>query len=366
MPAEVLLDQVVFVAYGQIYLESATARMAGEMAESFRGQSNGLCGGVVPGMLFLITGTHTGEVRFRVELHDREPPLGEDWEDAVEASLSSAEGEIALAEWGGSGWHPLRMPAGDYRVRYHAQRMDEGHQGSEDRAVDHYLLQLWPASPAPDRIVRVTSAGAAYWHRWAQALPPPPTPAEVAEAARRQRLAQQAREVEQRAAKDRRRWGDRAPNDRLRQVKGSVRGMERVDLPLVFDLSETDDETLRAVARWAVEQAYRAAGLTDLPWVAPALTALREGQPPPPPFHDLNAVWPRLDTVPLTTVRSYDGRHDRISQQHAAVPAYFGALEPDALQAALDALFAAVVTYGSDYPRLLAEVRTTFACRPHD
>lgn len=167
MVAEVLLDKDVFVAYGQIYLESATGRMDGEMDKPFQGQTNGLCGGAVPGMLFLMTGTHTGDVGFRVELHDQEPPLDERWEEAVEASLTAVEGEAGLAEWGGSDWHPLPVPAGDYRVRYSACGMDEGHEADEG---DRYLLQLWPAPPAPDRTIRVTSAGAAYWHNWAQGL----------------------------------------------------------------------------------------------------------------------------------------------------------------------------------------------------
>jgi hypothetical protein len=159
---------------------------------------------------------------------------------------------------------------------------------------------------------------------------------------------------------DAHRWGERSPNDRLRHVGGNVRGMEQLDLPLVFDLSEAHDVTLRSIAVWAAERAYEAAGLTDLPWAAPALSALREGQPLPPPFDDLAAVSSRLDTVPITTVRSFDGRHDHVSQQHAATPALLAAAEPDALQAALDTLFAAVVTYGDRYPDLLAALRDTF------
>ena len=108
------------------------------------------------------------------------------------------------------------------------------------------------------------------------------------------------------------RWGERSPNDRLRHVGGNVQGMEQIDLPLVFDLSEARDVTLRSIAVWAAERAYEAAGLMDLPWTAPALSALREGRPLPPPFDDPAAVWPHLDTVPITTVRSYDGRHDRV------------------------------------------------------
>ena len=161
-------------------------------------------------------------------------------------------------------------------------------------------------------------------------------------------------------AQDAHRWGQRSPNDRLRHVGGNVQGMEQIDLPLVFDLSETADATLRSIAVWTAERAYEAAGLTHLPWTAPALAALREGRPLPPPFDNPASVWPHVDTVPITTVRTFDGRHDGVSQQHAAAPALLSAAEPDALQAALDTLYLAVVTYGDRYRDLLAALRATF------
>jgi hypothetical protein len=371
MTAGVLLAQDVWVAYGQIYLVSSTDEAGSTMEDAFRGQSNGICGAAVPGGLFLMTGTHTGRVGFTVELHHREPPLDNRWQEAVEVSFTAGGGDVGLAEWGGQGWHPLSIPAGDYRVRYCALGMDDGHQGGgpEDGQPphDHYLLQLWPAGPGTDRVVRQTTELAAYWRLWARDLPPAPTPQEIAEVTRQHRLAQQAQEAAWQADADRHRWGNRAPNDRLRHVGGNVRAMEQLDLPLVFDLSETSDATLRTLALWAAERAYEAAGLTALPWAAPALAALRQGRPLPPPFDDPGAPWPHLDTTPITTVRSYDGRHERISQQHAAVPALLGAAEPDALQAALDALFAAVVTYGDRYPNLLAALKKEFPegwCRP--
>ncbi|MFJ8595306.1 hypothetical protein [Streptomyces sp. NPDC093598] len=39
-----------------------------------------------------------------------------------------------------------------------------------------------------------------------------------------------------------------------------------------------------------------------------------------------------------------------------ALPAVTGAAEPDTLQAAVDAAYAAVVTYGENWPALLREV----------
>jgi hypothetical protein len=365
MPVEVLLDHEVGVSYGQIYVESDLDQIDSSMEEFFRGQANGLCGAVDAGTMFLMTGRHTGRVGFTVERYVVAPELDDGWEDAVEVSFATASEQVGLAEWGGGQWYPLDLGKGEYRVRYCARGMDEARRGGGgldgEPPLDRYLLQFWPAPPAPDRVLRQTSRSAGYWHDWARALPPPPTEAELAERARLERVAQERRQAEYRAAADRRRWGARLPNDRLREVRGNVAGMEKLDLALVFALAEADDATHRSVARWAVRRAYAAAGLVDLPWVVPALTALDNGEPLPAPFDDFTAVWAYLDDrVPITTVRSYDGRHEQVSQQHAAVPALFGAAEPDSLQSALDALFAAAVTYGDGYPRLFAELRATF------
>ncbi|MFD5480952.1 hypothetical protein [Streptomyces hawaiiensis] len=53
-----------------------------------------------------------------------------------------------------------------------------------------------------------------------------------------------------------------------------------------------------------------------------------------------------------------------ISQPHAALPAVTGAAEPVPLQAAVDALYAAVVAHGEDWPALLAEVLSLCGTRP--
>ncbi|AMW15111.1 hypothetical protein A4E84_01915 [Streptomyces qaidamensis] len=46
----------------------------------------------------------------------------------------------------------------------------------------------------------------------------------------------------------------------------------------------------------------------------------------------------------------------RISQPHVALPAVSGAAEPDPLRAAVDTVYAAVVTYGEGRPALLADM----------
>ena len=160
-----LMSGEAWVAYGQIYVDSGSEQP--ELDECFAGQANGLAGGAGPGFLFLITGLHTGEVGFAVELHDQEPPVAAEWEEVVEVSYRP-EGEAHLACWAAQDAWPLALEQRDYRARYCATGMDRGAaqdtRTHDDPPADHYLLQLWPSPPAPDRILRQTSAIAAYWH----------------------------------------------------------------------------------------------------------------------------------------------------------------------------------------------------------
>lgn len=183
------------------------------------GQVNGLCGAVVPGHLHLICGTQYGEVGLVVEVHDDAPPVGDEWEDVVEASFRPGTGTAVVYQLdvGTACELPLRASA-DYRVRYSAVGMD---------GADSYSLQFWPAPAAPDAVLRQGSARAAYWHDHARSMPPPP--AELVEErvavrpgaddadARQEAL---KRAVAERAAQDRRQ-GARTPTKRPRAVPGS-------------------------------------------------------------------------------------------------------------------------------------------------
>jgi len=160
------------VHYGQAYV------MAGswdtDLAASFRGQVNGLCGAAAPGLLFLITGLHTGHVGFTVDVCASRPLADDSWEEIVEVPFTVAVPEVTLQEWGGQAGYPLPLPAADYRVRYCARGMQHGNdldtsQGP-DRPADSYSLAFWPAPPAPDQVVKQTSDIAAYWHATARSL----------------------------------------------------------------------------------------------------------------------------------------------------------------------------------------------------
>ncbi|MGY0065315.1 hypothetical protein ACWZEH_00325 [Streptomyces sp. QTS137] len=417
----------VHVHYGQIYVESDPDSFGPGLAEAFAGQNAGLCGAATPGALWLSTGLHTGSVGFAVEVHDQAPSLDPAWEDAVEVSFHPASAGSALVQWAGEASWELDLEETDYRVRYCAKGMDEARRQDtrldEEPQADCYLLQFWPAPPAPDRVLKQTSAIAAYWHDYARRQPPPPTPAERAEAERRARLAQERAEQEHRLVHERRRWGGRLPSRALRNVGGNVRGLLAFDPALVHAIDAAAPGAQRGIALLAARRACEVAGLTELDWIAAGICALVEGRPLPPPLDDPAHTWralasdprvpdrtvgravppkrplfqpsarddahapmPKPASVPRImgpaaamvkspsssapsvpqpgeatsyTVEVTFGEPDpslRMSQPHMALPALLATAEADPLQAALDAVYAAVTAYGEDYQALLQEI----------
>ena len=195
-------------------------------------------------------------------------------------------------------------------------------------------------------------------------LPPPPTPAEKAEAARQERLAEELRREQRRQADELRYWGGSLPSDRVRSLPAGCRPMARLDVELAEAIAATDPGVQRTIARWAARRAYEAAGIASVDWVAPALEALDHDQELPPPFDNREQLWLALrhdPRVPRRTVKSPDGSIPNMHQASMAVPALFGAARPDPAEAAFQALYHAVAAFGGDdYPVLLQEVRDTF------
>ncbi|MGV9558753.1 hypothetical protein [Streptomyces sp. NPDC003522] len=299
----------VHVHYGQIHVESDPAGTTPGLPEAFAGQANGLCGAAVPGALWLSTGLHTGDVGFVVEVHDAPPPLDPAWEDVVEVSFRPVSQGTSLVQWAGEAAWDLDLPRTDYRVRYCARGTDRGREldtrvDGEPRA-DSYLLQFWPAPPRPDRVIRQTSRHAAHRHRYARDLPPPPTPEQRAESERLARRARERAAEERRAHHERWQWGGRLPSRALRDARESnVLGLLRFDSDLVHALDAADPGVQRAVALLAARRACEAAGLTDVPWVAEALTALAHKRPLPPPFDDRDLLSQTLRSDPRVPDRS--------------------------------------------------------------
>ncbi|WP_211244011.1 hypothetical protein [Actinospica robiniae] len=392
-----VVDGEVFVHYGQIYVNSDPDSFGPELKAAFAGQSVGLCGGADPGALWLVTGLHTGNVGFTVEVHDQPPLLDPAWEEAVEVSFRPASGRSLLVQWAGSAAWELGLDEIDYRVRYCAQGM-EGARLKDTRThgpqLDRYLLQFWPAPPEPERLLRRTSSVAEYWHEFARKQPPPPTAAERAEAERVARETQEQADEQARTAREEWKWGGKLPSERLRQVSGCVESLLRFDPELVHALDAAGPAAQRSVALLAARRACEAAGLAGVGWIAAALDALEAGDALPPPFDDRDRLHRAIRAdpdLPRQTVGraippqrpafqpplpSRAGRGEplrlstssrrpapapaiRISQRHMALPAVVHAAEADPLEAAVKAVSAAVSAYGENYPALLAEVRAT-------
>lgn len=357
------------VEYGQMYIDNRTEADLYEgpeagLDESFAGQRAGLCGAAVPGHLFLVTGMHTGSVPLTVELHEREPSLDFDgWEDIVETPFRAASHDTALAEWSGE-VRDLGLPAGTYRVRYHCRGMDEadGPSREEDEpVVDEYLIQFWPAPLERDRIVKQTTESAAYWHRFARRLPPPPTPEELAEAERLAREKAEREERERRERAEKREWGGRLPSDRLRAVGKAAKEMRKLDVALVHAIDEAGPETQREIARWAAHRGCDVAGLSGVDWIARGLAELDRGLPFSPPLDDPRAARKLLTSdpqVPRTVVTRPDGARDSVEEM--ALLALLVGAEPDPLTCALLAVRGATGAHGPGWHDLLTEVRSVF------
>ncbi|WP_328614990.1 hypothetical protein OHS18_45695 [Amycolatopsis sp. NBC_00355] len=363
-----VVDAEVHVHYGQIYVQSEGGDpFEGDLTACFTGQRNGLCGAAFPGTLFLITGLHTGNVGFTARVHETEPPDA-GWEDVVEAPFRP-DGVTRLVTWGGENSWDLELSPGDYRVRYSGSRMDAGHDRDTrldgEPPLDRYLLQFWPAAPAPDIVVRQRSAIAAYWHGFARELP---TTEEYTAALARVREARERETAEALAEAQHERllreWGGALPSEHILNLPHTLRELAKRDRGFIADATGAAPDVQHALARRLARHAFALAGLDDVAWIAEGLRALDEGRALPPPFDERRAAWDRLlsdPDVPRTLVRTPGGRHDNALRQAMAFPAIFGAAKPDPLEALGEALSAASVTHGGDSAALFAWARAALA-----
>jgi hypothetical protein len=164
---DAVFDGRIWVHYGQFYVFSGSA-WDGDMAACFAGQTNGLLGAARPGMLFLTTGLHTGEVDLRIEILTREPEIAARWEEVVEASFVPATASVAIQDWNRATVCDLTLSPRPHRVRYSTVGMDEGRRldtvVAASEPFEAHLLQFWPSPAGSDLILRRTGETARYWH----------------------------------------------------------------------------------------------------------------------------------------------------------------------------------------------------------
>jgi hypothetical protein len=311
--ARVLLDAEVHVHYGFLDLLPFGAD-ATEGRLAYAGQANGLCGARRPGALSMRTGTHTGPVPVRIEAHPARPEVPDGWQDVVEVPFTPAGPRYALTAFDSA--HELAVPAAVGRARWCADRMDDGYDGARmdaDPVADRYLLQLWPAPPAPEEVVRSSSRSAAYWADVAQRtypveLEPARRWVEPSrdEAIRRLRAERDRglREPGHRGtavaarAVERLTWGSARPSDRLRAIPGNTAWLAQHDLELAERLARASEAAQRAVAVAVARRAAGRAGIASDPEIAAALDAAAEGRTDAPP--DRDALWQQYLPGPAT------------------------------------------------------------------
>ena len=167
-----IFDGRLSVSYGQAFVQPAENTPALNLTDSFRGQTNGLCGAATTGSLVLVIGLHSGAVGFALDVLDAPPSTDNQWEEIVEVSFAAGSDPLALSTLD-EDVCSVPLAPGSYRARYCARRMGLGQEEDDPEAEpkEFYSLSFWPAAPLPDVVVKQTSPHAAYWHERVQKLP---------------------------------------------------------------------------------------------------------------------------------------------------------------------------------------------------
>lgn len=277
---DLVFDGTLRVDYGFVFFYAGEPVEQPELTSARGGQQNGLCGAAEPGVLSLVTGTHTGSVGLRIELWESAPDLDEGAEDIVEVSLEVTELDAALTTFDDA--VDVRLShTGPHRVRVSATGMDaatEDPLAAEDRIIDRYVLSMWPAPMSTDAVLRQTSRSAAYWHDVARTTPPPPDARE--RAATRDAVDAERRRVDEElaGAADAQWWGGRTPSDALRAAGPQASAVARLDRDLAEALAALAPVRQRQVAVWAARWAVDACDTADQPTVQAAMQSLERGE----------------------------------------------------------------------------------------
>lgn len=128
------------------------------------GLTNGLITAAPEGGAIVHTGIATGDVAVSVELRDEAAPPGvpswREWEEIAEITVQAPTGQLRVwALMADAPGLPLLTThgAGPYRVRVHARGRDIAYDlALIDEIVEDYLIQVWPAPPAPELIHKQT------------------------------------------------------------------------------------------------------------------------------------------------------------------------------------------------------------------
>lgn len=167
-----LFSGVIGIDYGQFYIDNPESGDEEDYLDpegAFEGQQNDICGSSQSGKIFFVVGPQAGVISVDVVLCDSEPEIDEQYDEVVEVGFDRGSNPIALCEWGCEKTYPLDIPGGRYSVRYSIQGMDRDYDDDSDWNSpiegQKHLIQIWPNDNPKERIIKVSTETAAYWHK---------------------------------------------------------------------------------------------------------------------------------------------------------------------------------------------------------
>ncbi|MGW6724844.1 hypothetical protein ACWF9G_02970 [Nocardia sp. NPDC055029] len=383
----------LFLDYGQFVLHGGEGEEDAELSLLEAALAEGPSAG--DGHTVVVRSPHQNnfEMPLVVQVWATRPPADDaDWQQISEARLHIGEYGLNISSPVDT-WEAAPVPPGDYIVDIAGTGfVGYGWPGTTTPG-DHWRIRLWPddgsvlrppliwnapghdvdieAPPLIDSGIRLDPEDLA-----PRQVPHLEIPFGGENLATNDPSADQARGWQQ---QEREAWGGE-PIAALADVY-SARDLAGYDRALAESIAEMPADRLRKLSEYCALRAYEFAGLSERPWVRPALAALRSGEPFPEPFRDSDAAFARLDEDqygpdagrfqavareradrPARRPNPYD--RGTISRPHFAVNTLFHARHADPLQGALSALNEAAITFGDQVELLFTGIRAEFGLPP--
>jgi hypothetical protein len=125
----------------------------------------GLASGEFGDHAILTAARQYGSIRLTVQVLDEEPALDPSWDAAVEFSLHTGE-SVSVTGWAGAGIIAVPLPSAvDVRVRYVVLdgQVAQDQAAGDGAGPERYLVQMWPGTQVPPRVVVSSSPWSQYW-----------------------------------------------------------------------------------------------------------------------------------------------------------------------------------------------------------
>jgi hypothetical protein len=111
----------------------------------------------VPAAVPVLTGAFEGPVEVRAAARDTEPTLGDEWDEIVEFTITTADG-LSVVELYGEPRLTITDGAGSFRLRLSSRGRAAGQarhsSGRRSKILEHLLLEAWPSPPRPPKVLR--------------------------------------------------------------------------------------------------------------------------------------------------------------------------------------------------------------------